>query len=100
MWLNGSQFDVKFSLGVVDGVDSEVPVLGFEKTYNVVGAVEQLPLAHNFTGRDDGVLRNTDVAKHVVEVDDTVAGVSHDLDVDRHRVEISSTVLGWEVKRV
>ena len=87
------QLDVKFSLGVIEGVDSDVSVLGFEETDNVVGAVEQLFLAHNFTSRDDGVLRTKDVSKHVVEVDYPVATVSHDLDVDSDRVEISSAVL-------
>jgi hypothetical protein len=54
------QLDVKFSLGVIEGVDPDVSVLGFEETDIVFGAVEQLFLAHNFTNRDDGVLRNKD----------------------------------------
>ena len=87
-------------MGVVDGVDSDVTVLGFEEADNVVRAVEQLALTCNLADWCDSILRNTDMAKHVMEVDDPVACVRNDLDINSDSVEISASVLRWELKRV
>ena len=94
------RFDVTFRLGVVDGIDSNVTVLGFEKEDDISGAVEWLSLACDLADWDDSVLWNADMAKHVMEVGDPVACVRHDLDINSDGVEISASVLRRELKRV